>query len=164
MVWGVWKWVNHASEEMPLSCLHASRTAPAAEYRSMAWKDWTELLLDTGVIGSREYRKAWGMIHLRPVPREYFSSDCTALGHCWQSLKAAFRFSKVASFLGVSWGKLGKNWQTVEGNDLMLAMSHGASSVQGGQGRLRSNQGWFGSHLMREEGRNRESKRMELSN
>lgn len=46
----------------------------------------------------------------------------------------------------------------------MLAMSHGVSSVQGGQGWLRSNQGWFGSHLMREEGRNRESKRMELSN
>lgn len=44
----------------------------------------------------------------------------------------------------------------------MLAMSHGASSVQGGQGWLIGDQRWFGSHLMREEGRNRENKRMEM--
>lgn len=129
-------------------------------------KDWTELkaklLSDTGVTGSREYRKAWGMIHLRPVLRGSFGSDCIVLGRCWQSLKAASRFSKVASFLEVSWGKLGKNWLTVEGNDLMLAMSHGASSVQGGQGWLIGDQRWFGSHLMREKGRNHENKRMEM--
>lgn len=44
----------------------------------------------------------------------------------------------------------------------MLAMSHGASSVQGGQGWLIGDQRWFGSHLMREKGRNRENKRMEM--
>lgn len=44
----------------------------------------------------------------------------------------------------------------------MVAVSHGANSVQGGQEWLRSNQWWFGSHLMREEGRNHKNKRMEM--
>lgn len=82
-------------DEVLLRSLHTCfSTTPASQCSSRAWKGWTELEaelpLDAGATGPWAQREGWGMTPPSSCPG--ILSALTA--RCWQSLKAAFHFSK----------------------------------------------------------------------